>query len=242
MSMTDQEKQLEAEALAFAKANKKAIAKRLTDPTIFLPEDDPVSVFMAGSPGAGKTETSIELLELYQQNGNRVLRIDPDELRNELPGYTGDNSWLFQRAISILVEKIHDLALKQKQSFLLDGTLSNYEVAEKNLQRSLDKLRFVQILYVYQEPQFAWDFVRAREAAEGRRIRPEHFIQQYFAARDVVNRLKRQFGKAIRVDLLQKDNDGSHRSYHANIDQIDNYVAEKYDRASLERMLNLSEA
>lgn len=90
--MTDQEKQLEAEALAFAKANKKAIAKRLTDPTIFLPEDDPVSVFMAGSPGAGKTETSIELLELYQQNGNRVLRIDPDELRNELPGYTGDNS------------------------------------------------------------------------------------------------------------------------------------------------------
>ena len=131
--MTDQEKQLEAKALAFAKANKKAIAKRLTDPTTFLPEDDPVSVFLAGSPGAGKTETSIELLELYQQNGNRVLRIDPDELRNELPGYTGDNSWLFQRAISILVEKIHDLALKQKQSFLLDGTLSNYEVAEKNL-------------------------------------------------------------------------------------------------------------
>ena len=70
MSMTEQEKRLEAEALAFAKANKKAIAKRLTDPAIFLPEDEPVSVFMAGSPGAGKTETSIELLALYQQNGN----------------------------------------------------------------------------------------------------------------------------------------------------------------------------
>jgi hypothetical protein len=43
----------------------------------------------------------------------------------------------------------------------------------------------------------------------------------------VVNRLKRQFGKAIRVDLVQKkNNDGSHHSYRANIYQIGNHVAE----------------
>ncbi|MHB1943395.1 MAG: zeta toxin family protein [Acidiferrobacteraceae bacterium] len=34
------------------------MARRLTDHTLFVPEAHPVSVFMAGSPGAGKTEIS----------------------------------------------------------------------------------------------------------------------------------------------------------------------------------------
>lgn len=71
---------------------------------------------------------------------DEILRIDPDELRCEFADYTGGNAWLFQSAVSVLVEKIHDLALKQKQSFLLDGTLSNYRKAEQNISRSLKKI------------------------------------------------------------------------------------------------------
>jgi len=118
-----------------------------------------------------------------------ILRIDPDELRNEFEAYQGGNARLFQGAVSILVGKLIDLALDRKQSFLLDGTLSNIEIARNNVQRCLNKGRFVQILYVYQDPRLAWSFVRNREEAEGRRIRPEHFVDQYFAARDVVNTL-----------------------------------------------------
>lgn len=235
MVLTEQEQQIEAEALAFAKANRRAIAKRLTDKTIYLPEANPVSVFMAGSPGAGKTEASIELLA--RLDGQAILRIDPDELRSAIPAYTGDNAYLFQRAVSVLVEKIHDLALEQDQSFLLDGTLSNYEVAQKNIARSLGRRRTVQVLYVYQEPRQAWEFVQAREAAEGRRIQAEHFIDQYFAAREVVNRLKREYGSAILVDLLLKNNDNTNRLYRAGIDQIDSHVPEKYNRADIERLL-----
>jgi UDP-N-acetylglucosamine kinase len=239
LELTSDEKAIQDEALAFARTHKKDIAKRLTNPERFLPEDEPVSVFMAGSPGAGKTEASIELLEEFAGNGFEILRIDPDELRYEFPAYTGDNSWLFQKGVSVLVEKIHDLALKQKQSFLLDGTLSNYEKAEHNIARSLKKGRVVQILYVYQEPHLAWEFVQSREALEGRRILPEHFIEQYFAARDVVNRLKRKFGKELRVDLLLKNTDNSNRLYKAGIDQIDNHVPEKYTPASLAEMLGI---
>ncbi|HBO3767475.1 zeta toxin family protein [Pseudomonas aeruginosa] len=224
-------------AIAFARANKKSIAKRLTSPQIYAREENPVSVFMAGSPGAGKTEASIELLSQFDEIGSKVLRIDPDELRSEFEGYTGGNSWLFQRAVSILVEKIHDLALDQRQSFLLDGTLANYEIAERNIQRSLRKGRTVLILYVYQRPDLAWEFVQARERVEGRKIPIEEFVRQYFAARDVVNRLKQRFGGSIEVDLLLKNNDGSHRVYEANIDRIDSHVPETYDRASLEQML-----
>ena len=180
------------------------------------------------------------MLNLKAADGAKVLRIDPDELREELPGYTGENSWLFQRAVIPIVERIHDLALDQEQSFLLDGTLSSYSVAEKNIQRSLRRGRTVQILYVYQEPQQAWRFVQAREAAEGRRIQPEDFVRQYFAARVVVNRLKAELGKCIQVDLLMKNNDGSHRFYRAGVDQIDNHIPEKYSLTDVRRMLGLN--
>ena len=240
MKFTPEDIDIEAAALEFARKNKKEIAKRLTDKARYLPEDEPVSVFMAGSPGAGKTEASIELLAQVEAEGSEILRIDPDELRHEFPNYTGDNSCLFQKGISILVEKIHDYALKQKQSFLLDGTLSSYDKAKQNIERSLKKGRVVQILYVYQEPKLAWEFVKSREAVEGRNIRPEHFIEQYFAARGVVNKLKLTFGSNVKVDLLLKNTDNSHKLYKAGVDKIDNHIPEKYTPVDLEKLLSLS--
>jgi len=54
--MTHSEQEVSDEALRFARSNKKMIARRLTDKAIYPPEEAPVSVYMAGSPGAGKTE------------------------------------------------------------------------------------------------------------------------------------------------------------------------------------------
>lgn len=236
--MSDAEARLAEAAIAFARANRKAIAKRLTDPAIYSPESAPVSVFMAGSPGAGKTEASIELIDNYP--GWPILRIDPDELRSEFPGYDGANAWLFQRAVSPLVDAMLDRVFKQDQSFVLDGTLASYEVARRNVVRSLDHGRRVQILYVYQDPMLAWGFVQDRETAEGRRIRPEHFVEQYFAARQVVNRLKAELGREVHVDLLMKNNDNSRRFYEAGVDQIDSHIPERVTRAELERRLGLA--
>ncbi len=235
--MTEEEKRIEAEALEFARKNKKVIARRLTDTAKYQPEDHPVSVFMAGSPGAGKTEASIELIEAFKRQA--VMRIDPDDLRREFPGYNGANAWLFQKAVSVLVDKIHDLVLGQGQSFLLDGTLSHYEKALENIRRSLRKDRTIQILYVYQAPMQAWHFVQVREESEGRRIRPEDFVDQYFAARMVANRLKRELGDSISLDLLMKNNDNSSRFYRAGVDQIDYHIPEQVSREDLERLLAL---
>lgn len=238
MALTEKEEEIQQEALEFARANKKDIAQRLTNPDVYLPEENPVSVFMAGSPGAGKTEASIALIN--EIDGSPIIRIDPDELRTEFKEYDGTNAWLFQKAVSVLVEKIHDLALQQGQSFLLDGTMSHYEKSLDNLKRSLKKGRLVQILYVYQEPLLAWQFVQARESVEGRRILNKDFVNQYFAARDVVNRLKKEFGKDIQVDLLLKNNDNSNRMYKAGIDQIDHHVPEKYTRADIVKLLEMN--
>lgn len=153
--------EVEQQAIAFAKKNRTRIARELTDKSRFPPDTRPVSVFMSGSPGAGKTETSKAFLE--EIGADNVLRLDPDELRELIPGYTGANSYLFQRAVSFIVERTLDQAFKNKQSFLLDGTLASYHVAEKNIERSIRKGRPVLILFVYQKPELAWEFVEARE-------------------------------------------------------------------------------
>lgn len=137
--MTDEERRIEESAIAFAKANKNklAIAKRRTDLERFPPSKHPVSVFMAGSPGAGKTESSFRLIEELTGGRDGVLRIDSDELRSEFAEYNGANSYLFQGATSILADKMQDLALHNNQSYVFDGTLSHLGRARKNIQRSV---------------------------------------------------------------------------------------------------------
>lgn len=236
--MTPEEKALHDAAVEYARRNRKRIAKEFANPAVYLPEEKPVSVFMAGCAGAGKTEAAIELIASFDQgDGTGVMRIDPDDFRWHFIGYNGHNSWLFQLPATILVEKIHDVALDRKQSFVFDGTLSNHEKAVTNIQRSLNRNRKCVVLFVYQKPYLAWRFTLAREAKEGRRIPLEVFVDQFFGTRDVVNRLKEQFEKDLQVDLLIKNSDGSDRAYKANVDRIQNHLHDRYDREGLLAMI-----
>lgn len=79
MALTTAQATIQERAIEFARRKKNEIARRLTDLSIYPPEDKPVSVFMAGSPGASKTEASKVLLEEF---GESILRIDPDDLRS----------------------------------------------------------------------------------------------------------------------------------------------------------------
>ncbi len=236
---TEEENAIEERAKEFARGNKKIIAKEITDTSIFLPDEFPVSVFMAGSPGAGKTESSRNLIAKLTNDNHSVLRIDPDELRVRFSEYNGTNSSLFIAATSIVADKIHDYALENKQSFVFDGTLSKLDISRKNLQRSLDKKRFVQIVYVYQEPLQAWNFVKAREIKDGRKVPKEAFIEGYFMARENVNRLKKEFGSGVKVDLIVKNIDGTDFNYRENVDMVDNYIPEKYTKSDLEQLITL---
>lgn len=197
---------IKSEALAFAHKNGKQIAKDLTDLNIFPSKESPISIFMAGSPGAGKTEFSKNIIKLFEKDNNhQVIRIDGDDIRLLLPGYTGNNSSLFQNAVSIIVEKIHDRVLSQKQNFIFDGTFSKYEKAADNIKRSLNKRRRVFIFYVYQNPETAWRFTKKREEAEGRNIPKESFIEQFFGAKDTVNRIHDEFKNQVTIFLVKKD-------------------------------------
>lgn len=239
-SMEDEE--IQSNALEFARKNRKRIAKEFTDLSKYLPDDIPVSVFMAGSPGAGKTEFSKNIIASFEEGNNHpVIRIDGDEIRNLLPGYTGSNSFLFQGAVSLIVEKIHDLALSQKQSFVLDGTFSKPEKATDNIRRSLNKDRKPFIFYVYQNPILAWNFTQKREEAEGRNIPKESFIEQFFGAKDTVNVIRQKFGEEIVIFLVKKDFENKIVEKLIQIKpgdmSIDEYIKEQYTKEELGKIL-----
>lgn len=237
--LSEQELEIESRAVAYAKKNKTSICRKLTDKEVYLAEEDPVSVFMSGSPGAGKTEFSVDIIKQLENNGTKVLRLDPDELRVEFEEYDGSNSYLFQSAVSLLIERSLDYIYRNKQSFLLDGTLASYKVAEKNIKRSLDKKRDVLILFVFQRPELAWQFVEAREKVEGRKIKPEHFVTQYFGAQEVIQKLKENFGSSIRVDVVLKDNDGKVKNHHSNVDSLIPYLKPTYGIDEVNKIVGL---
>jgi len=233
--MTEDEAALEARSIAFAKANRTRIAREIACVKHYPGEEHPVSVFMAGSPGAGKTEISRALVE----HMGSVLRVDPDDLRSYFPEYTGNNSRLVQRGVNRIVERLHDLMLHQRQSFLLDGTLANPAVARRNLDASLKHNRALQIVYVYQDPLLAWEFVKARELTEGRNIPKAEFIRQLFAAKASVIELKKTYRLQLRIDVIIKNTDGSNGDIALNAEagEIDALATIEYSAEELDRIL-----
>ncbi|WP_440874829.1 zeta toxin family protein [Thalassotalea sp. PLHSN55] len=239
MALTDDE--ITAKAIVQAKTMKKALAKGMVD---HLPEEESaVSVFMAGSPGAGKTETAKSMISQFrQEHGVEVVHIENDELRKEFEDYQGLNSPLFQRPATLLVEAIHDRALRKKVSFLLDSTLSSFEKAKSNIERSLKKGRYVLIIFVYQDPEQAWCLVKAREIVEGRRVPEVVFVNQFLESQRVVSKLKKLFTDQIDIIFIEKNLDGTREKPYFNVSDIDALLGKKYNRASLEAIVGITKS
>lgn len=229
-------------AIEFANRNKKIISRSFTDIKRYSADPEPASVFMAGSPGAGKTEYSKSLIAIFEDVRKReIIRIDPDEFRKEFPGYIGSNSNLFQAAVSILVSKVHDTVLQQRQSFILDGTFSSEEIAIQNIERSLSKSRYVFIFYIYQLPEIAWQFTQARELKEGRSISKDIFIQQFIKAREVVNNINIKFGTKVSIFIVKKnfkDNTVENVEKINESQSIDDFVEKIYTKEELYKILH----
>lgn len=192
---------------------------------------------MAGSPGAGKTEFSKRLLAPFEVGERKIVRIDPDDIRALIPSYIPGRAELFQAAVGIAVEKVHDAVLRRGQHFLLDGTSANLPKFESNIRRSLDKNRQAIVEYVYQDPLVAWEFTQKREALESRNIPKEAFLTQFFAAYENVCRVKESFGTTVTVDVIQRNIETGMYDVHFNVPTIAESLSLGYTREELTKRL-----
>jgi hypothetical protein len=232
--IADEEHGLVEAAYQYLKDHKHELIGRFADPKIYKPDSKPVSLFMAGSPGAGKTESSKRLIEAIV--GPPPVRIDADDIRTIFPNYTGSNSHIFQRACTLGVNVLFDYVLHNNINAILDATFA-YERAMENIERSLKHNRDVIIYYLFQDPVVAWNFTQIREAKEGRRVSKEVFINSFLKARENVTRAKAHFGDKITLNLIIKDFTKNFEQAYPNADRLDKYLPIMYTQEELEKIL-----
>lgn len=238
--MNEEELQKSERVRKFIKDNEELLISKFCNKTDYPPDDNPVSIFMAGAPGAGKTEFSKNLIDAFEEmfSPAKIVRIDPDEIRGLFAEYKGDNSHLFQGACSLGVEKIHDFVLRNNQNFTLDGTLVNYDKAISNIKRSIEKGREVSIFFVYQDPLIAWEFTKKREEIEHRNIPKESFIKAFIDSRKNVNEIKKYFKDKIQMNLIIKNYKNNTEQIEPDIDNVDRFIDRLYNENELENTLS----
>lgn len=226
-------------AREYIKTHKKELCEIFASLKDYPPVKNPSAYFMAGSPGAGKTEFSKSFIkELTQKETERkIVRIDADEVRDFIPFYDKTNAYRVQGAAALGVEKLFDSVLANNQDFLLDATFADYEKSRNNTVRCLHDKRKVGILYLYQDPRVAWKFTQKRTKLEGRNVPLDLFIKSFFNAKENVNRIKKEFEKKVEVWLIIKNLEQGIEKTHFNIDNIDNYLKIEYNPRSLEELL-----
>lgn len=224
------------QAKRFIKENKQLLFDKFANPALFRPARIPITIFMAGSPGAGKTELSKEIVNnrllgfFIEEN---AVRIDADGIREMIPGYDGTNTDVFKGASFIGVDILYSFVLKNKLHVVMDGTFSNYVKALNNVERALEKNRTVAIFYVYQDPLVAWEFTKIREKQEGRSVPLDFFVDSFFLAKENVNRIKSRFNGKVKVFLVIKDYRNEVAQIHVNIDSLDKYLKMEYTKEEL---------
>lgn len=224
---------IEQKAKEWARNNKKRFTKELLKDADYAQHGDKLAIFMAGSPGAGKTEYSTDLISGFDK---KPLLIDPDEFRENFEGYTGSNSSEVQAGVGILVDNLYDAILKKGYSFVLDGTFS-HDKALNNVKRAINRQYAVQIHYLYQDPEVAWQLTRDREVVEGRGIDKDVFIDRFFGSMDNLRDAIKQFGDHIKVVVVERDYNNNFQSVHVNEKNIERYLPSQYNIDELKKVL-----
>lgn len=200
----------EQDAINFVKANKQTFIQHVINQYDGNKPSNPIAVFMAGTPGAGKTEIANSLTDIFD---HRPVHIDADDFRSLIPGYTGSNSELVQAAASIAVDKAMDAVVKKDIPFILDGTFAVGK-AVANIKRSFRHGYDTQIYFIYQDPIEAWKFTQIRERKEGRRVPKDAFIHAYFSSRENVEAVMSELGHEITLHVIIKNyQTGTHKTY-----------------------------
>ena len=218
-------------SVSYAKSHKKEFIAKVVDGQV--PAAKKTAIFMAGSPGAGKTEVATALEEML----SNICMIDADVFRSQFPEYNGSNSREFQGGASLLVEYSLDYVLKKGYSFILDGTFAIGKSIE-NIERALKRDYLTTIYYVFQDPVIAWNFTKRREISEGRHVPKERFINAFINSRENISKVTEKFGDLVEVIIVIKDYRNEISEIASGIDNLELILPRTYSFKELEALLD----
>ena len=224
-----------AKAWAKAKTNQQKVTAACVGKS---PRSDKLAYFMAGVPGAGKTEFAKGLQG--SQLGDFVV-IEHDKLVEHIDGYRPENYYHFRTAGSTLVTKLFDECLRNGYSFIFDGTLS-HDNGYRNIKKTLDAGFSVIVLYVHQDIESAWKLTQDRELVKKRAIEQGGFINTCQKITGALQNIFTSFRDNPRFAfwIVKKNGapgmENSQLFFHDNIDEkggdsaaIEQILAERYN-------------
>jgi predicted ABC-type ATPase len=201
---------------------------------------NPSAIFMAGLPGAGKTEFSENLIKLVDNTSTKAVRIDMDEIARQIKGYRPEIADEYRESATRLMNGIYDKVLKEKIEFIMDGTFGS-KSSIRNIERAINHGYIVKIVYIIQDPKLAWEFTLAREKVEHRSINMDGFVKTYFNITDnilKVSSLMKKYDK-ITVDIVIKNKENGIESWIPNVRSgIDILLKTSYNNKTLKEYLN----
>lgn len=204
------------------------------------PNPNPSAFFMAGLPGAGKTEFSENLIKLVDNTSTKAVHIDMDEIASQIKDYRPEIADEFRKQATRLMEGIYDKVLKEHLEFIMDGTFGSKKSIE-NIERAISRSYIIKIIYIIQDPKLAWEFTLAREKVEHRSINMDGFIKTYFNIVDnllMVESLMKKYDK-ITIDIINKNKENKIGSWIPNIKSgIDNLLKTSYNNKSLKEYID----
>ena len=196
-------------AIRYAQEHRKELVERYTSLSMFPSVDRPVTFFMAGAPGVGKSEFAQGLKETYAQHQEygkqMIVHIDVDEIKKCLPQYHFSNSYEVQPAANRIMQYLVEAIFGKKQHAIIDTTFANYERAVQNIDRSLTRGRSITVFYLCQKPDLAWDYTKKREIVEGRPITKDTFIDAYISAKANIIAIKKKYASGIVINVVMKN-------------------------------------
>lgn len=187
---------------AWAKANRKDLARVFFAKKKITESTEKIAIFMAGSPGAGKTEFISRLLTEEQESSYYV--IDLDEIRQWMPEYRWNYAEKYTRWAIKILEMIFDECVSNNYNFILDGTFTNTDVIDRNICRLIDKGYTIHVFYIHTQPYLAWVFTLLRWSDDKRRIPITEFIRYYHLAYQNILLAEEKYDGKIHIHVAQK--------------------------------------
>lgn len=228
---------LKEAAARWARENKTGFTNELLEQSGARPHRLPSAIFMAGLPGAGKSELAQGLVSVMRRG---VVLLDMDEIARKMPDYQAARADEFRAGATILLERVFDTTIRRKLDFILDGTFSAAKAVE-NVCRALKRGYTVKVLLVCQEPEVAWKFTKARELVEHRAISLTGFVEAYCKVYENMRKLEGILGdnSSLSLGILLKGDKNELMKWRANAQagEIDEFWPMKYNKETLVKNL-----
>ena len=141
--------------------------------------ESPTVVFTGGRPASGKT-TALNTMSDLPFDSNRFITLNPDDVKEMLPGYDKELAGLWQTESSEITDQIAKMAQDMGLNVIYDATMKNPNSIQWRVDQYEDAGYDMQGYYVHTAPHVtALRTVTRHNFGAGRFVPPMYTLQSY---------------------------------------------------------------